>query len=105
MNGNHGFAGMTKPSVVDTDSQITPERLMAEPICCVTGQIAGHPDACHDCDPCLASGSVSEPVKRLIKEVTEWRDKYADAAVQLDEAQRRIRSAWKQKVRDVAQEK
>lgn len=57
---------------------------MAEPTCCITGQIAGHPDACHDCDPCLASWSVSAPVKKLIAEVAEWRDKYADVAVQLD---------------------
>jgi hypothetical protein len=57
---------------------------MVEPICCITGQIAGHPDACHDCDPCLSSWSVSAPVKRLISEVAQWRDKYADVVTQLD---------------------
>lgn len=57
---------------------------MTEPICCITGQIAGHPDSCHDCDPCLSSWSVSAPVKKLISEVAQWRDKYADAATQLD---------------------
>lgn len=57
---------------------------MAEPTCCITGQIAGHPDACGDCDPCSAAYLVSAPVKRLIAEVVEWRDKYQDVAIQLD---------------------
>lgn len=59
---------------------------MAEPTCCITGQIAGHPDACGDCDPCSAAYLVSAPVKRLIAEVEEWRSKYQDMAVKLDEA-------------------
>ena len=59
---------------------------MTEPTCCITGQIAGHPDACGDCDPCSAAHLVSAPVKRLIAEVEEWRSKYQDMAVKLDEA-------------------
>lgn len=49
------------------------------PICCVTGRIAGDSDACGDCDPCSASYAVPEPVRRLLSEKDEWREKYSDA--------------------------
>jgi hypothetical protein len=52
--------------------------------CCTTGHVVGHPDACGDCDPCGAASSVPGPVKRLIREVEEWRGKYGAAAVEND---------------------
>lgn len=55
------------------------------PICCVTGRIAGDPNACGDCDPCGAAHMVPEAVKNLIKERDEWADKYAGAMMELEE--------------------
>lgn len=55
------------------------------PVCCVTGNIAGHPLACGDCDPCYAFNSVPDPVKKLLKEIREWMDKYEDAMLENDE--------------------
>lgn len=60
---------------------------MSIPICCVTGNIAGHPMACGDCDPCLAFNLVPEPVKKLIEENREWMNKYEDAMLRIDELQ------------------
>lgn len=60
------------------------EARMALPICCVTGRIAGDPNACGDCDPCSAAYKVPDPVKRLIKERDEWREKYSDVMCRLD---------------------
>lgn len=58
---------------------------MTEPTCCVTGRIAGDPDACGDCDPCvLGAKKVSEPVKKLILEKEDWRKRYANAMAQID---------------------
>lgn len=56
------------------------------PTCCITGRIAGDPDACGDCDPCIDGASIVPPsVKRLIAERDEWRDKYSEAMSKLDE--------------------
>lgn len=51
------------------------------PICVITGRIAGDSDACGDCDPCSAASLVPEPVKRLLKEKDEWREKYSKVAM------------------------
>ena len=58
------------------------------PICIITGRISGDSDACGDCDPCLAAYTVPEPVKALLREKDEWRQKYSDAASELDEMRR-----------------
>lgn len=57
---------------------------MTLPICCVTGLIAGDPDACGDCDPCGASHLVPEPVRKLLKELD-------DAATEIASLQERVR--------------
>ena len=63
--------------------------------CCVTGKIAGDLDACGDCDPCIMGAStVPDAVKRLLKEKDEWRNKYGEAAAQVDEIER-LRAALK----------
>jgi hypothetical protein len=61
---------------------------MTLPVCAVTGRIAGDSDACGGCDPCSAAHAVPDAVKRLLTEKEEWRQKYADAAVSADEAER-----------------
>lgn len=59
--------------------------MIALPICCVTGRVAGDPLACGDCDPCGAAHAVPDVVKRLIKERDDWADRYAGAMMELDE--------------------
>lgn len=65
-------------------SQPSPTKL---PTCVITGLIAGDSDACGDCDPCSASHAVPGPVKDLLRQKDEWREKYSDAMCKLDEAQ------------------
>ncbi len=67
--------------------------MAAIPICCVTGRIAGDSDACGDCDPCSAYDRVPSAVKQLLKERDEWRDKYSEAAMELDACLARNASA------------
>jgi len=58
---------------------------VTEPVCIITGRIAGDSDACGDCDPCIfGAPKVSDAVKRLLAEKDEWRDKYADAMMAAD---------------------
>lgn len=57
------------------------------PTCCVTGRIAGDPNACGDCDPCIDGAQhIPEVIKKLIKERDDWGDKYAGAMMELDDA-------------------
>jgi hypothetical protein len=60
------------------------------PVCAVTGRIAGDTDACGDCDPCGAAHTVPDVVKRLLAEKEEWRQKYSDAASEVDMLQAAI---------------
>lgn len=64
---------------------------MAEPTCIITGQVVGHPDTCGDCDPCIF-GKASPPVKRLIDEINEWRDRYSAAMARCDKQADMIRT-------------
>lgn len=57
---------------------------MSIPVCAVTGLIAGHPDACGDCDPCGARHLVPEPVTRLLSECNEWAERYSKAMEERD---------------------
>lgn len=57
---------------------------MSEPVCAVTGWVAGHPDACGDCDPCGAAYAVSAPVKRLLEDIRVWRDRYEACETDFD---------------------
>lgn len=59
--------------------------MSAIPTCCVTGRVAGDPNACGDCDPCGASRDVPDAVKRLIAERDEWANKYVEATERADE--------------------
>lgn len=59
--------------------------MVAIPVCCVTGRIAGDSDACGDCDPCLAAYTVPDVVRRLLAEKDEWRNKYSQAMCELDD--------------------
>jgi hypothetical protein len=60
------------------------------PVCCVTGLIAGDPDACGDCDPCLAAHTVPDVIKRLLAEKEEWRQKYGNAMAERDSLTARV---------------
>lgn len=57
---------------------------MSIPTCVITGDVAGHPQACGDCDPCFAAHKVPEPVRRLIDEIIQLREKYSEACSQRD---------------------
>jgi hypothetical protein len=55
------------------------ERRPHVPTCAVTGLVAGHPDACGDCDPCGGAHLVPEAVQRLLAETNEWAERYSRA--------------------------
>lgn len=67
------------------------ETATAVPTCIITGVIVGHPNACGDCDPCALGWSlVPDAVKRLIAEVSEWREEYSRAAGECEDTSTRL---------------
>jgi len=56
-------------------------------VCIITGRIAGDVDACGDCDPCSAARTVPEVVKVLLAEKETWRQKYGEAAAEIERLQ------------------